>query len=85
MTPEQFALMSNALNGAPLAALLAAALVGAVREWWVPGATHRRLLDAAEAREERWRDLALNATGLAERAVDAAAGTRATGGPRAAR
>jgi len=72
MTPDQIGVLSEVLRGAPVALILALALIGAVREWWVAGPMHRRLLDASEAREREWRGLALEATGLAEKAVDVA-------------
>lgn len=49
-----------------LVGLLAAIVVGALNEWWVPGKTYRRALDESH----RWRDLALKGSGIAEKAVE---------------
>lgn len=53
-----------------LVALLTIALFGAVREWWVPGPIHRRLLSESHAREQEWKRMALEGTNLADRAVE---------------
>lgn len=48
-----------------LVGVLAVIVVGALNEWWVPGKTYRRALADAE----RWRDLAMRGSGIAEKAV----------------
>jgi len=85
MTPEQFAALAIFIRDASISTLLAAALVGAIREWWVPGPVHRRQIDEAAAREREWRELALGATRLGERAIDVAGQRTGTGGRRDAR
>lgn len=56
--------------------LLVFALIGAIREWWVPGRTHQRIVAGLEAerdgfRAERneWKQIALSRGRLAERAI----------------
>lgn len=80
MTPMDFVTISELVSGAPVALLLVAALIGVVREWWVPGPTHRRQLAESLEREREWRELALTSTGLAERAVDVAGRRAGSGG-----
>lgn len=65
MSTESIKLIEGLVTNGSAATLLALALVGAVREWWVSGAAYRRSL--AETRE--WKDLALRATDLADRGV----------------
>lgn len=46
-------------------AVLTVGVVGFMREWWVPGAAHRRL----RQEKEQWKQLALTGVNTAERAV----------------
>lgn len=71
MSTTDLASLSEIMRGAPVALLLTVAVIGSVREWWVPGVVHRRLLAESVEREREWRELALASTGIAERAVDA--------------
>lgn len=48
--------------------VLAVAVVGALREWWVPGVTYRR----CQAEAEEWKRLALKGHSVANRAVEVA-------------
>ena len=54
--------------------LLAVVVVGALKEWWVPGRVHRR----AVAEKDFWRSHALRSTSLAEAAVRLAEPTEAS-------
>jgi hypothetical protein len=42
-------------------------VIGAVREWWVPGSVHRRALAEANGRERFWQDKAMEWAGLVDR------------------
>lgn len=79
MTPGEAASWGEIVNGVSVAVLLALAVVGAVREWWVPGAVHRRQLSEAAERERQWRELALRGSGIAAGALDVARGRAGDG------
>lgn len=68
MSGDEVATLTDLLTQGGLAGALAVAIVGALKEWWVPGATYRRALADAE----KWRALALRGTGVAEKAVELA-------------
>lgn len=52
--------------------LLTIIVVGALREWWVPGATHRRLLAESHAREQELKSMVFAGIQAAEQAVKVA-------------
>lgn len=52
--------------------LLIIIVVGAIREWWVPGATHRRLLAESHAREQELKTMVFAGIQAAEQAVKVA-------------
>jgi hypothetical protein len=52
-----------------LVGLLLLIIFGIVREWWVPGPLHRRLLAESHAREQEWKKMALEGTAIADKAV----------------
>lgn len=63
------AILIDYLSQGGVIVLLSVIVVGAVREWWVPGVTHRRLLAESHAREQELKQLLYAGTKLASEAV----------------
>lgn len=64
----------RALTDLGTVGLLIAVLIGGYRGWWVFGPVHTAIRDDLIEQRNFWRDQALRGTGLAEKAVDVAAG-----------
>lgn len=65
---ELFTQIGTLVNAGGVVFLLVAAIVGRYKQWWVDGPTH------AEMRDDRdeWKDMALKALGVSEKAADVA-------------
>lgn len=61
--------LTDAASKLTVIALLLIIVWGGTKEWWVYGREYRRVLRELE----EWRDLALTATGIADKAADLAA------------
>lgn len=62
---DSFAAISEAVQTGGLVVLLLLIVWGALKEWWVPGVTHRRALQEAE----KWKNVATESIRTTERAT----------------